>query len=169
MSLTLTFLWPPLVPIDRCSQSTQDVSDTLHKIFLVLPHYAIADGIYSIEQNYKNQELCAGKEHFCAADPRVPGSSDLPYEVDYGAMDFPGVGMHLTYLLAVGIIEYVLSCAALVPLSAADTSASPAHPHARPPSQPASRVLIYTCAVQRLRRWLVIVFAMEYYSRAGCG
>lgn len=76
-------------------QSTQDVSDMLHKIFLVIPHYAIADGVYSIEQNYANQQTCSGfKAIFCTENKNVPGSQNLPYHSNWLAWEYPGVGMH---------------------------------------------------------------------------
>jgi len=96
VSSTLFLLVTSILRIPSFPQSTRDVGDTLHIIFMVVcPHYAVADGMKTLYANYDNLKTCAGQAQACE-------THGLEYDEDYFAWGNAGIGKHLFFLFFFG-------------------------------------------------------------------
>ena len=101
VSSTIFLLVSSILRIPAFPQSTRDVGDALHVIFMILcPHYAVADGLKTLYTNHDNLKTCVGQEDTCKAN-------GLEFDEDYFAWGNAGVGKHFFFLFFFGWVFWM--------------------------------------------------------------
>ncbi|XP_031346756.1 ATP-binding cassette sub-family A member 3-like isoform X2 [Photinus pyralis] len=105
-----------------------DIAETLHQIFLIMPHYCLSSGLRDMSVLHTSRKLCQTATDVCTnfshgIIPFLPNITIPPQicgilvclqfkecceTTTYFAMKSPGVGQHLLYSCSFGIICFIL-------------------------------------------------------------
>ncbi|XP_029433384.1 ATP-binding cassette sub-family A member 3 [Rhinatrema bivittatum] len=102
LSGTATFLAVTIMSIPELG--LVELSQTLNKVFLILPNYCLGKSISDFYQNYEFIQFCTSSWEAT----NICRFLNITYQPNYFSWDFPGIGQYLTSMAVQGFVFLLL-------------------------------------------------------------